>query len=82
MRCLSCDKKLSTFECVRKSVTTGEYLDLCNNCYSTISDDVPTLENDVDHNETDFTTEESSTEGPTSWAYFTDDEEEDHRYDK
>lgn len=40
MRCYCCDKNLSDFESTRKSVTTGEYLDMCNKCYSTIKDDL------------------------------------------
>ena len=37
MRCLACNKLLSDFESTRKSSETGEFLDLCNYCYSTIS---------------------------------------------
>jgi hypothetical protein len=40
MRCICCDKNLNDFESTRKSVSTGEYLDMCNKCYSTISDDL------------------------------------------
>lgn len=40
MRCYCCDKALNDFESTRKSVTTGDYLDMCNKCYSTIRDDV------------------------------------------
>lgn len=40
MRCYCCDKLLSDFESTRKSVTTGEYLDMCNKCYSTIKDEL------------------------------------------
>lgn len=39
MRCLACNKSLSDFEATRKSAETGEFLDLCNYCYSTISRD-------------------------------------------
>ena len=31
---------LSDFESTRKSASTGEYLDMCNKCYSTIKDDL------------------------------------------
>jgi len=34
MRCCACNKNLSDFESTRKSTITGEYLDLCNGCYS------------------------------------------------
>lgn len=40
MRCYCCNKILSDFEATRKSVTTGEYLDMCNKCYATIKDEL------------------------------------------
>jgi hypothetical protein len=40
MRCLACNVELSDFESTRKSFTTGEYIDLCNECFKTIKDDV------------------------------------------
>ena len=40
MRCYCCDKNLNDYESTRKSVSTGEYLDMCNKCYSTVSDDL------------------------------------------
>ena len=65
MRCHCCNKMLSDFEATRKSVHTNEYLDMCNKCYATISDDLLTYERtdlydeedyeeeDLDHNEYD-----------------------------
>lgn len=44
MRCVCCDKNLSDFESTRKSVTTNEYIDMCNKCYLTIKDDLVSLE--------------------------------------
>ena len=46
MRCLSCNALLSDFESTRKSVNTNTYIDMCNRCYHTISDDVLTIERD------------------------------------
>jgi hypothetical protein len=43
MRCLSCNKALSDFESTRKSANTGEYLDLCNTCFSDIQYDVDAI---------------------------------------
>jgi hypothetical protein len=43
MRCLSCNKNLSDFESTRKSANTGEYLDLCNSCFSDIQYDVDAI---------------------------------------
>lgn len=40
MRCIACDKLLSDYESTRKSEATGEFVDLCNHCYSTISKDI------------------------------------------
>lgn len=34
MRCVCCNKNLNDFESTRKHAETGEYLDLCNRCYS------------------------------------------------
>ena len=34
MRCCACNKNLSDFESTRKSIVTGEYVDLCNGCFS------------------------------------------------
>lgn len=45
MRCVACDVELTDFESTRKSVTTGEYVDLCNACYKHIKDDVQAIEN-------------------------------------
>lgn len=44
MRCRCCDKKLSEFEATRKSINTNEYLDMCNKCYNTISNQVLSYE--------------------------------------
>jgi hypothetical protein len=33
MRCRACNKALNDFESTRKSIETGEYLDLCNHCF-------------------------------------------------
>jgi hypothetical protein len=51
MRCLSCDVALSDREATRKSLRTGDFIDLCDECFSTIEDQVltinnPTLSND------------------------------------
>lgn len=31
-RCVCCNKNLSDFEATRRSASTGEFLDMCNNC--------------------------------------------------
>lgn len=45
MRCKACDKALSEFESVRKSKDTGEFVDLCNDCYGHVRDDMEVIEN-------------------------------------
>lgn len=44
MRCSCCNKALSDRESTRKGVNTGDYLDMCDNCFSTVSDDFPYVE--------------------------------------
>ena len=46
MRCLACNKELTEFEATRKSEQTGEFIDLCNDCYRPIKDDLRSIEND------------------------------------
>lgn len=54
MRCYCCNKALSDYEATRKSVTTGNFLDMCNKCYGTISGDVLSLERtDLRHEDQD-----------------------------
>ncbi len=38
MRCKACDVRLTARESTRKGEATGEYLDLCDLCFSTIAD--------------------------------------------
>ena len=62
MRCLSCNEILTDFESTRKSVSTNQYIDMCNRCYFTISDDVAALERaDLAHDDDDLS-QESDTE--------------------
>jgi hypothetical protein len=43
MRCQACNKALNDFESTRKSVTTGEYVDLCNHCFHDVENDIDTV---------------------------------------
>lgn len=43
MRCIACDKNLSDYESTRKDLN-GNYIDMCNTCYSTIKDDLLTVD--------------------------------------
>ena len=40
MRCICCNTALSDFESTRKSLTTGEYYDMCNKCFKSIKEDL------------------------------------------
>jgi hypothetical protein len=46
MRCVACNKNLNDFESTRKSIVSGEYLDLCNSCFHQVEQDVPAKERD------------------------------------
>lgn len=43
MRCIACDKNLNDFESTRKDLYGG-YLDMCNQCYGEIKDEVLSIE--------------------------------------
>jgi len=43
MRCQACNKALNDFESTRKSVKTGEYVDLCNHCFHDVENDIETV---------------------------------------
>ena len=47
MRCRACDKNLSDFESTRKNEVTGEYEDLCNECYYAIQNNISESEEDT-----------------------------------
>lgn len=56
MRCLACNSRLSNREATRKYANTPSiFIELCNKCFSTISDEVPDLESDsvADFNDDD-----------------------------
>jgi hypothetical protein len=57
VRCLSCNRNLTDFEATRRYTTTEEFLDLCNRCFASVSEDLHTIErSDLAHDEdeTDF----------------------------
>jgi hypothetical protein len=69
MRCYCCNKALSDYEATRKSVSTGQFLDMCNKCYGSISSEVLAIERtDLRHEddeELDFYLEDI--DNLTSW---------------
>ena len=48
MRCYSCNKILSSKESVRRFKESGDFVDLCNGCLGTISDEVDTVDGHAD----------------------------------
>lgn len=44
MRCVCCNKNLSDKESTRKGVNTGDYLDMCDNCFGTVAEEFPYIE--------------------------------------
>lgn len=66
MRCTCCDRLLNDFESTRKSKSTGEYLDMCNRCYSLVQADVQVEERedleafDVPDDEMEFLEDQSN----------------------
>lgn len=52
MRCLSCNEVMTDFEATRKSVYSGQFIDLCNHCFASVSDDLQTIDRqDLLHDE-------------------------------
>lgn len=45
MRCKACNKALSDYESTRKSAMTGDFIDLCNGCFTYVKEDLITIEN-------------------------------------
>lgn len=45
MRCKACDSRLTNTDTSRKSLVTGEYIDLCSKCFSYIAEDISVEEN-------------------------------------
>jgi len=45
MRCISCNEALSDYEASRRSVRTHQYIDLCNDCFRYVRDDIAAVGN-------------------------------------
>lgn len=60
MRCLACNARLTDYEATRRSSTTNEFIDLCNHCFSSISEDLHTLEReDLAHDDDTMETDDN-----------------------
>lgn len=51
MRCQACNVILNTQESIRRFKGSGEFVDLCNKCLGTISEDVQTTEGNYDEHD-------------------------------
>jgi hypothetical protein len=68
MRCYCCNRALSDYEATRKSVTTGNFLDMCNKCYGSISGDVLAIERqDLKHEDEEEPLYDEDSDYLTSW---------------
>lgn len=46
MRCAACDTILTEFEATRRGKESGEYVDLCDSCFSYVKDQIAVEENE------------------------------------
>lgn len=54
MRCQACNVELTDFEATRKSAETNDFIDLCNDCYAPIKNDLRCVERmDLMHEDDD-----------------------------
>jgi len=53
MRCYACNCELSDYESTRKSKVTGQYIDLCDHCFSEVSDVFIGVEERIEQDELD-----------------------------
>jgi hypothetical protein len=68
MRCYCCNRALSDYEATRRSVTTGNFLDMCNKCYGSISSDVLSYERqDLRHEDEENENYDDEPNYFTSW---------------
>lgn len=44
MRCLACNCQLNDHESTRKYASSGSFVDLCDRCFATVEDEIPTLD--------------------------------------
>jgi hypothetical protein len=62
MRCVCCNSLLSDFEATRRCASTGDFLDMCNDCYYTVRDDIEVFERYDLRHESDIEMEEDDGE--------------------
>lgn len=68
MRCLSCNVILTDKEATRKYASSGTFIDLCDNCFKDIEEEVSTLEGNNYGKSTTDTIEPTSEDEGRIWA--------------
>ena len=43
-RCLACNKRLSDRESTRRYASSGTFVDLCNQCFSEVAEEIPDID--------------------------------------
>lgn len=54
MRCTCCNVVLTPSECVRKFKGSGDFVDMCNKCLATISEDVEVVDGKATDEDTEY----------------------------
>jgi hypothetical protein len=62
MRCVCCNSLLSDFEATRRCASTGDFLDMCNECFHTVQEDIDVYERYDLRHESDIEMEEDDGE--------------------
>lgn len=61
-RCQACDELLNDYDVTVKSLTTGEYLDMCGSCRASIREEVVAFGNPFMLKQEDISVEETENE--------------------
>lgn len=62
MRCIACNSILSNKEATRKYASTGNFIDLCDHCFDTVEDQIPSIDG-RDTNDEEGASQEGETNG-------------------
>lgn len=74
MRCLSCDKRLNGRESTRKYASSGTFIDLCDRCFSHVSEEIADVADGYDPTLDEGEFEPEDIEGETGLSTFDGDE--------
>jgi len=52
LRCVCCNNLLSDYEATRRNIETNTFVDMCNECFSTVDGDMKTIDRlDLKHDD-------------------------------